>query len=198
MKKAIIFTALIISISAVPRTAHSYFSAELTGTALKNTDSIYLFGGGGTLSYTINNHTGLIFKGYYTVKDDEQSAAGETVSLEYSYWSNMLGFEFYIPVDFLLDLRLKWKHSICAGFASFDLQAEHKLSSASLKDTGHLFYYSTGLQFLYNQHVAPFAEAAVFYSRFNESLSESNMNGYLFNAGIRYSFGPSRSITDGY
>jgi hypothetical protein len=198
MKNFIRFAATAICVIMFTSNAFSIYSAEFYGTIVKNADTPYLMGGGGMLSILFNSNFGLMYRGLYAISEKEEVILGKNVSYNYTYTSQTLGFEYYIPSESLLRLRLKMKGSFSAGYTRSFVKASHNLDSVKIADSGNIVLASYGFQYIYNQHVSPFVEGAVFHSRYSGIMQSSSMNGYMINLGIRYSLNNSVSIKERY
>ena len=136
------FAATAICIIMHTSNAFAIYSAELYGTAVKNSDTPYLFGGGGVLSIMLNPNFGLMYRGLYAISEKDEVHLNKNVSYEYTYTSHSLGFEYFIPSEILLKLRLKWKASFSTGYTRSTVDASHDIDSVNITDSGYIFVAS--------------------------------------------------------
>lgn len=196
MFKKLITANIFILIFAV--NVYSAFNAELSVILSGGSDAKTMIGTGGDISLSINNLTAFMYKGFYTIRKDERNISGTKIDLDYSHMAQMGGIEFYIPVRLLINNRIKWKNSICAGYSWTRVTAEYSGGDSEVSDSGNIYLASTGLEYIMYQHFSPFIDLSYYTLMYNNSLSRSENSGWQINAGMRYSLGGSMSIRGDY
>ncbi len=169
-------------------------NAELFTSSAMGGDLGHTYGGGGSLSWSITEEYGFITRTYMTTRDEKRYSGGAQVDIRYEYLANLYGMEFYIPGTFLDNYRLKWKNSVCLGFSNTKVDA----TGLTVSEWGYAFFLCTGLQYVFYQHFSPFIEAGWYYSSYNDTFREANIQGAQINIGVRYSYDSSKSISSGY
>ncbi len=176
----------------------AYFNTGLSGVLSGGGDTGEMYGAGFDFSVSPSSMYGIIYKGYYIVREDEREILGESINFDYSHYAHMGGIEFYIPVSFLEENRIKWKNSLCAGNSWTKVSANSSKGEATISDSGFAMLATTGLQYIMYQHFSPFVDMGYYYSQYNGELRKSNISGYQISCGVRYSFRGSKSISGEY